>query len=132
QMWPRAVRLQTNRLASRTFLGTDDINVDFFAPLSLAVAANRSAVAALSTGPSASSDVNLARAEMNLGYSLEIMAETMCAGVIQGGPSLSDAQLLDTALAAFTQAVSIGTAAGAAGEAIVNQANVGLAGEIGR
>ena len=127
EMWTGAVRLQTNRLASRTFLGTDDINVDFFAPLSLAVAANRSAVAALSTGPSASSDVNLARAEMNLGYSLEIMAETMCAGVIQGGPSLSDAQLLDTSLAAFTKAVSVGTAAGSAGAAIVNQANVGLA-----
>jgi len=127
EMWTGAVRLQTNRLASRTFLGTDDINVDFFAPLSLAIAANQSAVGALSTGPSASSDVNLARAETNLGYALEIMAETMCAGVIQGGPSLSDAQLLDTAVAAFTKAVSVGTAAGSAGAAIVNQANVGLA-----
>jgi hypothetical protein len=127
EMWTGAIRLQTNRLASRTFLSTDDINIVFFAPLSLAVAANRNAVAALQTGPSASSDVNLARVEMNLGYSLEIMAETMCAGVIQGGPSLSDAQLLDTAVTAFTKAVSVGTAAGSAGTAIVDQSNVGLA-----
>ncbi|HEV2752191.1 MAG TPA: hypothetical protein VGV12_16830, partial [Gemmatimonadales bacterium] len=127
EVWTGAVRLQTNRLASRTFLATDDINPDFFAPLSLAVAANRNAVTALERGPNASSDVNLARAEMNLGYALEIMAETMCASVIQGGPQLSDAQLLDTAITALTKAVSIGTAAGSAAADIVDQSKVGLA-----
>jgi hypothetical protein len=127
EVWTGAIRLQTNRLSSRTFLPTDDINVSFFAPLSLSVAGNRAAIAALATGPNAASDVNLALAQLNLGYSLEIMAETMCAGVIQHGPSLTDTQLLDTAVTAFTSAVTIGTAAGAAGAAIVNQANVGLA-----
>ena len=127
EMWTGAVRLQTNRLAGRTFLSTDDINVDFFAPLSLAIASNRNAVAALGAGANARSDVNLARVEMNLGYALLVMAETMCGGVIQGGPALTDTQLLDTAVVAFTQAVSIGTAAGPAGAAIANESNVGLA-----
>lgn len=125
EMWTGAVRLQTNRLASRTFLGTDDINAVFFAPLSLAVASNQNAIVVLEKGSGAASDPNLARAEMSLGYSLVMMAETMCSGVIQGGPELSDVQLLDTAVTAFTQAVSVGSAAGASD--IVNESNVGLA-----
>lgn len=127
ELWTGAIRLQTNRTASRNFLATDDINVDFFAPLSLAVAANRNAAAALAAGAGAASDSNLARVEMNLGYSLALMAETMCQGVIQGGPALTDTQLLDTAITAFTKAVSVATAAGPAAAAILNEANVGLA-----
>jgi hypothetical protein len=127
ELWTGAIRLQTNRLASRTFLGSDDINVDFFAPLSVAVASNENAAIALSKGPNAASDVNLARVSMNLGFSLDLMAETMCSSVIQGGPELSDTQLLDTAIAGFTKAVSVATAAGAAGGDIVNTSNVGLA-----
>jgi starch-binding outer membrane protein, SusD/RagB family len=127
ELWTGAIRLQTNRLASRTFLGSDDINTDFFAPLSLAVASNENAVTALAKGAAADSDQNLARASMNFAYSVELMAETMCSGVIQGGPELSDTQLLDTAVTAFTKAVSTATAAGAAGTDIVNESNVGLA-----
>jgi hypothetical protein len=128
ELWSGAARLQTNRLAARTFASTDDISANFFAPLSLAVASNENAVNALQTGPGASSDINLARSSMNLGFALELMAETMCAGVIQGGPQLSDAQLIDSAITRFTNAVTVGTAAGgSAGTAIVNASNVGLA-----
>ena len=66
------------------------------------------------------SDLNLARASMNLGFALELMAESACAGVIQGGPQLSDAQLIDSAITRFTSAVTVATAAGSAGTAIVN------------
>jgi hypothetical protein len=127
ELWTGAIRLQTNRLASRTFLGSDDINVDFFAPLSLAIASNENAVTALAKGAAADTDLNLARASMNFAYSVELMAETMCSGVIQGGPELSDTQLLDTAVTAFTKAVSTATAEGAGGTDIVNESNVGLA-----
>jgi starch-binding outer membrane protein, SusD/RagB family len=127
ELWTGAIRLQTNRLASRTFLGSDDINTDFFAPLSLAVASNENAVTALAKGAAADSDQNLARASMNFAFSVELMAETMCSGVIQGGPELTDTQLLDTAVAGFTKAVSTATAAGAAGTDLVNESNVGLA-----
>ncbi|HKV49686.1 MAG TPA: hypothetical protein VJO52_00655 [Gemmatimonadaceae bacterium] len=127
EVWTGAVRLQTNRLSARNFVGTDDINADFFAPLSLAVASNENAASVLSKGANASTDLNLATASMNLGFSLDVMAETMCSGVIQGGPELSDTQLLDTAVTAFTQAIAVATAAGPAGATIVNASNVGLA-----
>jgi len=83
ELWSGAARLQTNRLAARVFASTDDINADFFAPLSLAIASNENAIGALQGGLGAATDLNLARASMNLGFSLELMAETMCAGVIQ-------------------------------------------------
>lgn len=127
EVWTGAARFQPNRIASRNFAAADDINTDFFAPLSLSVAANENAVTALSPGANAGSDVNLARASMNFGFSVELMAETMCSGVIQGGPELSDTQLLDTAVTAFQRAVTVATAAGDAGTDIVNASNVGLA-----
>jgi hypothetical protein len=127
ELWSGAARLQQNRIATRNFVSTDDINADFFAPLSLAIASNENAVKALQGGPSAASDINLARASMNLGFALELMGETACFGVIQGGPQLSDAQLIDSAITRFTNAVTVATAAGSAGTAIVNTSNVGLA-----
>jgi hypothetical protein len=127
ELWSGAARAQTKRLGSRTFAATDDINGDFFAPLSLAIASNENAAASLAKGPGAASDLNLARTYMNFAYAVELMAETMCSGVIQGGPELSDAQLLDTAITAFGKAITVATAAGPSGSAIVNQSNVGLA-----
>jgi len=127
ELWSGAARLQTNRLGARVFASTDDINTDFFGPLSFAVASNENAIAALQGGSGASTDLNLARASMNLGFSLELMAETMCAGVIQGGPSLTDTQLLDSAITRFSNAITVATAAGASGADIVNASNVGLA-----
>src|SRR6185312_16143811 len=62
ELWTGAVRLQTNRLSARNFAGTDDINADFFAPLSLAVASNENAVSVLAKGANASTDLNLATA----------------------------------------------------------------------
>lgn len=127
ELWTGAARLQTKRLAARVFASTDDINADFFAPLSLAVASNENAINALQGGAGAATDLNLARASMNMGFALELMAETMCAGVIQGGPQLSDAQLLDSSITRFTNAITVATAAGSAGASIVNASNVGLA-----
>src|SRR6476659_10245552 len=127
ELWSGSARLQTKRLAARVFASTDDITADFFAPLSLAIASNENAIAALQTGAGAATDLNLARASMNMGFALELMAESACAGVIQGGPQLSDAQLLDSAITRFTNAVTVATAAGTAGAAILNASNVGLA-----
>ena len=127
EIWTGAARLQTTRIAARTFASTDDINADFFAPLSLAVASNENAIGALQGGSGAATDLNLARASMNLGFALELMAETMCAGVIQGGPQLSDAQLIDSAITRFNAAITIATAAGSSGATILNESNVGLA-----
>ncbi|HSY80205.1 MAG TPA: RagB/SusD family nutrient uptake outer membrane protein [Gemmatimonadaceae bacterium] len=125
EIWTGAIRLQTNNIASRNFVGTDDIDVDFFAPMSLAVVSNISAAEVLKKGSAAASDPNLALASMNAGYSLLIMAETMCQSDIRSGPALSDTQLLDSAVGRFQTAVTVGTGAGTRN--IVNTANVGLA-----
>jgi starch-binding outer membrane protein, SusD/RagB family len=125
--WTAAIRLQTNNIASRNFVGTDDITPDFFGPLSQALVANVTAATVIGKGDSAATDLNLAMAQMNAGFTFEIMAETMCASAIQGGPQVSDAQLLDSAVARLTAAVTIATAAGPGGAEIVTQSNVGLA-----
>jgi hypothetical protein len=127
ELWTGAARVQTGRVAARTFSATDDVNSSVFAPLSLAVASNENAIVALQAGSSAATDLNLARSSMNLGFALELMAETMCAGVIQGGPSLTDAQLLDSAITRFGDAITVATAAGTSGASIVNQSRVGMA-----
>ena len=127
EAWTGAARAQTKRLSARAFASTDDINADFFAPLSRAIATNENAAKTLAQGSGAATDLNLARAYMNFGYSVELMAETMCQGVIQGGPALSVQQLLDTAITALGKAVTVAGAAGASGASIVNESNVGLA-----
>jgi hypothetical protein len=125
ELWTGAIHPQTLHVNSRNFVGTDDINVSIFAPLSLALANNVNAVRALATGSGAASDSNYARVSMNAGYAFELMAEIMCASDVQKGPKLTDTQLLDSAVTHFAKAIAIGTAAG--NSAIVQESQVGLA-----
>jgi hypothetical protein len=125
ELWTGAIRPQTNHINSRNFVGTDDINVSFFAPLSLALAGNVNAVRVLAAASGASSDSNFARVSMNAGYAFEFSAETMCASDEQKGPKLSVTQLLDSAVTHFTKAIAVAQAAGAA--AMVQESQVGLA-----
>jgi hypothetical protein len=125
--WTAAVRLQTNAIASRNFVGTDDINVDFYSPFSVALASNINAATLFQKGDSAATDLNLATVQMNAGFTFDIMAETMCAATVLDGPQISDAQMLDSAVTRLTVAVTIATAAGPGGAAIVAQSDVGLA-----
>lgn len=60
--------------------------------------------------------LNATRAALFAGYSIELMAESFCEGtlsnvetVVAGAP-LTQRQLLDTAIARFTQAIELGTA----------------------
>jgi hypothetical protein len=125
ELWTGAIHPQTLHVNSRNFVGTDDINVSIFAPMSLALANNVNAVRALAAGSGAASDSNYARASMNAGYAFELMAEIMCASDVQKGPKLTDTQLLDSAVTHFTKAITVGTAAG--NTAIVEESQVGLA-----
>jgi hypothetical protein len=125
EIWTGAIRPETNKINSRTFVGTDDINLAFFAPLSLALAGNVNAVRVLAAASGASSDSNYARVSMNAGYAFELSAESMCASDEQRGPKLTVTQLLDSATTHFTTAISVGQAAGAT--AIVQESMVGLA-----
>jgi hypothetical protein len=126
-----AVRQETNDIARRVeSAGTADVGT-VWGPLQKSLATNELAIPVLLAGPTASSDINLARVEMNSGFSLILLAETFCQGDILVGPPLTPQQMLDTAVVRFTKAVAVGQAAAAAGVAegtkVVNASNVGLA-----
>jgi hypothetical protein len=101
-------------------------NSDVWQPISVALASS-SQVLDLDL-PTPASNINRARAAAFKGYSYVLMAESFCSGVSRGGPELSTAQMLDSAVAAFETAISVGTANGtAAGTSLANLARVGLA-----
>jgi len=127
-----AVRQETNDIGRRVeSAATSDVNTFVWSPLQKSLATNELAIPVLLAGSAAASDINLARVEMNSGFSLVLMAETFCQGDILVGPPLTPAQLLDTAITRFTNAVAVGAAAASAGVAegtkVVNASNVGLA-----
>jgi hypothetical protein len=126
-----AVRQETNDIGRRVeSAATSDVNT-VWSVLQKSLATNELAIPVLLVGSTAASDINLARVEMNSGFSLVLMAETFCQGDILVGPPLTPAQLLDTAIARFTKAIAVGAAAASAGVAegtkVVNASNVGLA-----
>ncbi len=102
------------------------LNGDVWVPLSRAASAS-----ALVIGlelPTPESNINYARSHLWYGYSMVLMAEQFCQGTVRGGPPLTTAAMLDTAITAFGRAISIGTAAGGAtGTQIANTARVGRA-----
>jgi hypothetical protein len=116
-----------NEYGRREVLNTNGShNTDVWRPISVALS-SASAVLDLAL-PEPTSNINFARAATFKGYSFLTMAESFCVGVSRGGPALSTAQMLDSAVAAFTQAISVGTANNTAGGIqLANIAKVGLA-----
>jgi hypothetical protein len=116
-----------NEYGRREVLNTNGShNSDVWQPISVALASSSQLLDL--TLPEAASNVNRARAAAFKGYSFLFMAESFCVGVSRGGPALSTAQMLDSAVTAFELAISTGTANGtAAGVQLANLARVGLA-----
>jgi hypothetical protein len=132
EVWVGAVRAETNDIGRRAAsAATSDVNSALWVPLQRALATNDLTLELLEAGPNAASDVNLARAAMNSGFSLVLLAEHFCQGAIRGGPPRTPAEMLDTAILRFTRAKTVGAAvtgtAAAEGTKIVNASNVGLA-----
>ncbi|MGH7712936.1 MAG: RagB/SusD family nutrient uptake outer membrane protein [Gemmatimonadaceae bacterium] len=132
EAWVGAVRQETNDIGRRVMTAaTSDVNSALWTPLQRAIATNELAIQVLAQGSGAASDINVARAYMNSGFALVLLAEHFCTGAFLVGPPLSPAQVLDTAITRFTAAVTAGAAAAARGIAegtkVVNAANVGLA-----
>ena len=132
EAWVGAVRQETNDIGRRVMTAaTSDVNSSLWTPLQRAIATNELAVQLLAAGPTAASDINLARASMNAGFAFVLLAEHFCQGAFLAGPPLTPAQVLDTAVNRFTNAIAVGaavTGAGAAeGTKVVNASNVGLA-----
>lgn len=101
-------------------------NADVWGTISVAIA-SASQVLGLDL-PEPTTNINIARAAAFKGYSILVMSDGFCTGVIAGGGELSVSQMLDSAVLAFEQAISVGTAnASAAGIELANLARVGLA-----
>jgi hypothetical protein len=120
-----------NEFGRRQVLNTNgSLNTDLWINITLAVAGARN-VLQLEL-PEPSKNINLARAATWAGFAVLHMATDFCEGTIaQGtdpGPRLTTVQLLDSAVAYFTTAITVGTANGSAdGLALARAATVGRA-----
>jgi hypothetical protein len=124
-----AVRQETNDIGRRVAsAGTPDVNTLLWSPLQRAIATNELTTQVLAEAEGAATDINLARAYMNSGFALVLMAEHFCQGAFLVGPPLTPVQVLDTAADRFSKALVIAAAAsGAEATKVVNASNVGLA-----
>jgi hypothetical protein len=129
EAWVGAVRQETVDIGRRVMTaGTSDVNSALWTPIQRAIATNELTIDVLDDGPQASNDINLARAYMNSGFALVLLAEHFCQGTILSGPPLAPEQVLDQAIDRFTKAGTVaGAATGAEATKIVNASNVGLA-----
>ncbi|MGH7711683.1 MAG: hypothetical protein ACREOG_10395 [Gemmatimonadaceae bacterium] len=120
-----------NEFGRRQVLNTNgSLNGDLWVNITLAVAGART-VLQLAL-PTPTTNINVARAATWAGFSALTMGLDFCEGTIaQGvdpGPRLTTVQLLDSAVAYFTTAITVGTANGTAdGVALARAATVGRA-----
>ena len=116
-----------NEYGRREVLNTNGShNTDVWQPISVALS-SASAVLNL-TLPSPTTNLAYARAATFKGMSFVYMAESFCIGVSNGGGPLTPTQMLDSAVASLTRAITVGTAnATADGLLLANIARVGLA-----
>jgi hypothetical protein len=130
ETWAGAARLETSDVGRRAVTSSALDVAPVWSALQGAIASNELAIQVLAGGSAAATDINLARVYMNSGFALELMGETSCQGVILTGPPLTVAQVLDSAITRFKQAITIATAIGtgtAEAVKIVNASNAGLA-----
>ena len=101
------------------------LDADLWYPLSLSVV-SADIVLAIAL-PDTVHNLSYARANFVLGWSFLFMAEDFCQGTVQQGPPLTTQNMLDSALAHFTLAISQGSGAGSDGPQLANAAKVGMA-----
>ena len=102
------------------------LNTDVWQPLSLAAASTK--ILLDLELPNPTTNVNYARASLWRGYSFVFMAEHFCQGTVDSGAPLTTAAMLDSAVANFTNAITVGRAnASADAVALANTALVGRA-----
>ena len=116
-----------NEYGLRAVLNTNTSHSgDVWFPLSQAAAGNH-LILGLEL-PTPESNISYVRAHTWLGYSFQLMAEQFCQGVVYGGPLLTTNDMLDSAIANFTAAITKGTANGTtAAVQLANVARVGRA-----
>ena len=128
EVWVGAVRQETNDIGRRVMSeATSDVNSSLWSPLQRALATNELTIDLLGTGETATT-VHLARAAMNSGFSMVLIAEHFCQGTIRVGPALEPDAMLDSAVTRFERAVDVAEdIAGTDAARIVNASRVGMA-----
>lgn len=136
--WFTGETLVSETFPTRNEFGRRDVSFrntsltpDLFRPLSVATSSNTSVLRRAQGAAGSEKSLDVARSALFAGYSFLIMAEMYCQGVVQGGPPLTTAQLLDSAQARFTQSSTVAAAVTGAdtieGKSTRNAALVGLA-----
>jgi hypothetical protein len=97
---------------------------DLYQPLALAATSNLNVLEML-RGTEREVSVSSARAALHLGYSLQLMAETFCEGVLAVGAPMSQEATARLAIEYFTRALELGEQVG--NQEFVHAAQVGLA-----
>ena len=116
-----------NEFGRRDIVPTNgSLNADTWAPLSVAISSARF-VMGLAL-PTPATNINRNQAALFSGYSFLMMAESFCLGTVSSGPKLTTNDLLDSAIANFTIAITIGRAINSAtSNAYANAAFMGRA-----
>jgi starch-binding outer membrane protein, SusD/RagB family len=60
--------------------------------------------------PNPTTNLDIARASLFRAYAMTYLATDFCSGTLSGGPELTNAQMLDSAIVWFTKAITVGTA----------------------
>jgi hypothetical protein len=129
ELWTGAVRNETNDIARHVIVDTNvDLSGAFWAPMQQVIGTNDQVVSVLRGSPTFNTDIAAARSSLWAGLAVEYLGEIFCEGVLHVGPSLTPAQMMDSAIVRLQQAVTIATAlTGAEATRILNTARVGLA-----
>lgn len=102
------------------------LSADVWGTLSLAAASTK--ILLDLNLPNPTTNLNYGRSYLWRGYSFVQMAESFCSGTVSNGPELTTAQMLDSAVANFTKAITVGNTEGSTtGKQLANTALVGRA-----
>jgi hypothetical protein len=128
EVWTGAVRQESNDIARRAIVDTNiDLNASFWAPLQVALATNDQVVDVLRDAADFNSNIHVARSSMWGGFSLILLGEIFCQGVIQAGPPLTPNATLDSAIVRLQRAIQIASnVSGAEATKILNASRVAL------
>jgi hypothetical protein len=129
ETWSGAVRNETNDIGRHVIVDTNlDLNSQFWVPLQTAIGTNDQVLAVLKGQPNFNTDIAVARSSLWSGFAIELLAESFCEGALHVGPSLTTAQMLDSAIVRFQQAITVaGGITSTEATKILNAARVGLA-----
>lgn len=129
ETWTGAVRNETNDLARHVLVDTNlDLNSQFWVPLQTAIATNDQVLSVLKGTPTFNTDIAVARSSLWSGYAVLLLGESFCEGTLHVGPALTPAQMIDSAIVRFQQAITVaGAITSAEATKILGAARVGLA-----